>query len=160
MHQRYYLDSVAFSPEDTTALGKVFNSSQKNSLLQKGSPYRFELIAGERMRIDNILKKRGFYYFQPDYIIVKADSSIGNHKVNLSVEIKPSTSQVARKVYYMRDVHVLADYGEIVVEDSLKKKSAEVDFKGIKVRDKTNSFKPKTFSEAIGFRLSATTISP
>ena len=152
LHQRYYLDSVTFSPEDTTVLGKVFNNSQKNSLLQKGLPYRFELIAGERMRIDNILKKRGFYYFQPDYIIVKADSSTGNHKVNLSVEIKPSTSQVARKVYHMRDVHVLADYGEIVVEDSLKKKSAEVDFKGIKVRDKTDSFKPKTFSEAIGFR--------
>ncbi len=87
LHQRYYLDSISFSPQDTSILGKAFTNAKQNSLLQKGSPYRFELISGERNRIDNILKKRGFYYFQPDFIIVYADSSVGNHKVNLSVDI-------------------------------------------------------------------------
>ncbi|MES2518105.1 MAG: BamA/TamA family outer membrane protein [Bacteroidota bacterium] len=152
LHQRYYLDSVTFSPQDTSVLGKIFNTSSENSLLKPGSPYRFELISGERNRIDLVLKKKGFYFFQPDFIIIKADSSIGNHKVNLSVEIKPSTSQVARKIYRIRDVHVLSDYGDIITEDSLKNKSSEVAFKGIKVNDKTDSFNPKIFSQAIGFR--------
>ncbi|MEA5461598.1 BamA/TamA family outer membrane protein [Arcicella sp. LKC2W] len=151
LHQRYYLDSVSFSPQDTSILGKAFTNAKQNSLLQKGSPYRFDLISGERIRIDNILKKRGFYYFQPDFIIVKADSSVGNHKVNLSVEIKPTTSQVARKNYRIRDVHVLADYGEKIFADSAKK-DQEIVFNGIRVNDKTQSYNPKIFSQAIAFR--------
>lgn len=152
LRQRYYIDSISFSPQDSSVLGKAFTSTQQNSLLQKGSPYRFELILGERTRIDNVLKKRGFYYFQPDYIILKADSSVGNHKVNLSVEIKPSTSQVARKIYRIREVHVLTDYGQNTTNDTLRTKSEEIVFRGIKVTDKTDSYDPKIFSQAIGFR--------
>ena len=148
LHQRYYLDSVIFSPDTLTDIGKVFRNTQKNSVLKKGVPYRFEVISAERNRIDNILKRRGFYYFQPDYIITKVDSSKGNHKVNLSVEIKPTTSQVARKVYFVRDVHVLSDY-EV---DSVRNKRAEVEFNGIKIDDKTGSYRPTIFSQAIGFR--------
>jgi outer membrane protein assembly factor BamA len=152
LHQRYYLDSVIFSPNDTTAIGKVFRNAQNNSTLKKGVPYRFELISGERTRIDNILKRRGFYYFQPDYIIAKVDSSKNNHTVDLSFEIKPTTSQVARKIYFIRDVHVLSDYGEIVVADSMQKRHPEVEFNGIKIQDKTGSYRPNVFSQAIGFR--------
>jgi outer membrane protein assembly factor BamA len=148
LHQRYYLDSISIAPQDTALLGKGFNAS----LLQKGAPYRFDLVSAERVRIDNALKKRGYYYFQPDFIIIEADSSIGNHKVNLTLKIKPSTSQVAQKIYRIRDVHVLTDYGEIALKDSLKTENFELDFKGIKVNDKTNSFKPKIFAQAIGFR--------
>lgn len=151
VHQRYYLDSISFSPQDTTLLGKAFTNTKQNSLLQKGSPYRFELVSGERIRIDNVLKKRGYYYFQPDFIIIKADSSVGNHKVNLSVEIKPTTSQVARKVYRIRDIHVLADYGEKNLSDSTKNKD-EITFNGIKINDNTQSYSPKIFSQAIAFR--------
>jgi len=149
LRQRYYLDTVLFSPPDTTLLSTVFKNTQPNSMLKKGTPYRFQVIADERVRIDNVLKKRGFYFFQPDFIIVKADSALGSHKVNLSVEIKPTTAQTARKAYYIREVHVLADFGEAAVADS---SSAEINFDGLKITDKTGAYKPKIFSQAIGFR--------
>ena len=148
LRQRYYVDTVLFTLPDTSLLSKVFRDTQPNSLLKKGTPYRFQAVADERVRIDNILKKSGFYFFQPDFIIVKADSSLGSHKVNLSVEIKPATAQAARKVYYIRDVHVLADFGETIADKS----RAEKNFDGLKINDKTESYKPKTFAQAIGFR--------
>jgi outer membrane protein assembly factor BamA len=152
LHQRYFLDSITISPQDTAILGKAYSGKNQISFLKTGSPYRFDLVSGERARIDNILKKRGYYYFQPDFILIEADSSIGNHKVNLTLKIKPSTSQVNRKIYYIRDVHVLADYGEIMLGDTVNNKSREVVFEGIKVNDRTESFKPKIFTQAIGFR--------
>ena len=152
LHQRYYLDSISIVPQDTAILGKAYNGKNQISFLKTGSAYRFDLISGERARIDNVLKKRGYYYFQPDFILFEADSSIGNHKVNLTLKIKPSTSQVSRKIYRIRDVHVLADYGEIILEDTIKNQGAEIVFEGIKVNDRTDSFKPKIFSQAIGFR--------
>lgn len=150
LHERYIIDSVKFSPKDTSAFGKSFVSSQRNSLVKTGMPYQFDLLNAERTRIDNLLKRRGFYYFRPDFIIIKADSSLTNHKVNLTFEVKPSTSQVAKKLYSIRDVHVLADYGESLVNDSLK--NLETTYRGLKIFDRTNSFRPKIFSDAIGFR--------
>ena len=152
LHQRYFIDSINIAPQDTAILGKAYNGKNQISFLKTGSPYRFELISGERARIDNVLKRRGYYYFQPDFILVEADSSIGNHKVNLTLKIKPSTSQVYRKVYRIRDVHVLANYGEIVFGDTLDYKGSEIIFEGIKVNDRTDTFKPKIFAQAIGFR--------
>ncbi len=151
LHQRYFLDSITIAPQDTAILGKAYGKNQI-SFLKTGFPYRFDLISGERARIDNVLKKRGYYYFQPDFILIEADSSVGNHKVNLTLKIKPSTSQVNRKIYYVRDVHVLADYGEIMLGDTVIGKGKEVVFGGIKVNDRTDSFKPKIFAQAIGFR--------
>ena len=152
LHQRYFIDSINIAPQDTAILGKAYRGKNQISFLKTGSPYRFELIAGERSRIDNVLKRRGHYYFQPDFILVEADSSVGNHKVNLTLKIKPSTSQVNRKVYSIRDVHVLSDYGEIMLGDTINDKGREVVFEGIKVNDRTESFKPKIFAQAIGFR--------
>lgn len=152
LHQRYFLDSITIAPQDTAILAKAYNGKNQISLLKTGAPYRFDLISGERARIDNVLKRRGYYYFQPDFILIEADSSIGNHKVNLTLKIKPSTSQVNRKIYHIRDIHVLADYGEIILGDTLNDKGKEVVFEGIKVNDRTDSFKPKIFSQAIGFR--------
>ena len=152
LHQRYFLDTITIAPQDTAILGKAYNGKNQISFLKTGSPYRLELISGERTRIDNVLKKRGHYYFQPDFIIIEADSSIGNHKVNVTLKIKPSTSQVNRKIYYIRDVHVLADYGEIMLGDTINDKGKEIVYEGLKVNDRTDSFKPKIFTQAIGFR--------
>ena len=150
LHERYIIDTIKFSTKDTSAFGKAFVAAQARSLIKKGTPYQFDQISAERERIDNLLKRRGFYYFRPDFIIIKADSSLANHKVNLSFEVKPSTSQVAKKMYFIRDVHVLADYGESAVNDSIK--DLESNYKGIKIFDRTGSFRPKIFADAIGFR--------
>jgi outer membrane protein assembly factor BamA len=148
---RFYIDSVKYF-KDSSALGKAFNNFNTRSLIKSGSPYSFEQILAERNRISTILKQRGFYYFQPDYIVVLADTTLGNNKVNLSVEIKPTTSQTAQKQYKIRDVHVLADYGEVSMADTMLGRSREILFDGIRINDKTGSFNPKVFSEAIAFR--------
>lgn len=152
LHQRYYLDSINVNPKDTAILGKAFARINQNSLLKTGSPYRLELISGERSRIDKILKRRGHYYFQPDFIIAKADSSVGNHKVNLTLEIKPTISQVARKIYRIQNVHVLVDNSDNFKADTLIDKTQGIEYEGLKVNDKTTSYNPKIFAQAIGFR--------
>ncbi len=150
LHERYIVDTVVFSVKDSSVFSKAFVATKARSMIKTGMPYQFDVITAERERIDRVLKRRGFYYFRPDFIIIKADSSFATHKVNLTFEIKPSTSQVARKLYSIRDVHVLSDYGESTTADTLKKQ--EINFEGIKVFDRTASFKPKIFADAIGFR--------
>ena len=46
---------------------------------------------------------------------------------------------------------MLADYGEVVL-DTIKSKKLEIGFDGLRINDKTGSFNPKIFAQAIGFR--------
>jgi outer membrane protein insertion porin family len=39
-------------------------------------------------RIDARLKEEGFFYFAPEQLIIKVDSTVDNHKGDLVVKIK------------------------------------------------------------------------
>src|SRR5690606_31601545 len=78
----YKIKEVCFEL-DSTDFGKIIADSKEKSLLQPGSPYNLDVIINERNRIDNELKEQGYYYFNPDHLLVQVDSTIGNEQVNL-----------------------------------------------------------------------------
>ena len=147
---QYLLDSIHFETDgDTSVFGKALLNTQKRTLLVKGNPYNYETLVAERNRIERELKQRGFYYFRPDYVIFKADSMSKKTKVDVSVEIKPNVAQVAKKIYYINDIHVIADYGDLRIDTTNIK---QTNYQGIDIRDPLNRYRPKVFADAIGFR--------
>src|SRR3546814_10107585 len=62
----YRINSVTFEV-DSSKLGKAIKATQPASLLQAGRPYNLDNIIAERERIDNELKNKGYYYFNPDH---------------------------------------------------------------------------------------------
>jgi outer membrane protein assembly factor BamA len=149
---RYYIDSVTFQTDgDTSAFGKAFADTRKNTLLKKGTPYQFDKLLEERTRIERELRVKGFYYFRSDYVLFKADSVSHKEKVDITVEIKPNVTQVDKKVYRINDIHVIADYGENLATNTSSAVLAKT-FRGIQVIDPLGAYRPKIFSDAIGFR--------
>jgi hypothetical protein len=53
-------------------------------------------------------------------------------KVDISVEIKPNVAQVAKKIYYINDIHVIADYGDLRVDTTNIK---QTNYQGIDIQD-------------------------
>ena len=149
---RYYIDSVAYVVSDVeNPFSKDFLSTQKEgrgSLLRQGDPYRLEVIEGERSRIDRLLKQKGYYYFNPDYLIAEVDSTEGTHKVNIFLKVKPTTSQLALKKYYIGDIYVYADYNALS-PDTLPAQARQA--LGMNIVDPMNNYKPRIFDDAIGF---------
>src|SRR6185295_10502735 len=82
--ERYKIDSIIF-PMDSSALSTTIRQSMDNSLLSKGKGFDLDVIKGERSRIDAYLKERGFYFFNPEYILVKTDSTTGDHLTNMYI---------------------------------------------------------------------------
>ena len=66
----YHYNKIVFPPEkddlDTAVAGTA-----KASFLKVGDKYNLDVIKSERIRIDARLKEEGFYYFSPDYLIMK-----------------------------------------------------------------------------------------
>lgn len=149
---RYYIDTLAYVVDDTTKqFSKDFLATKKagrGSLLREGDPYRLEVIEGERSRVGRLLKEKGYYYFNPDYLIAEVDSTEGTHAVNIFLKVKPTTSQLALKQYYIGDIFVYADYNALSPDTMPAQARKEL---GLNIVDPTNNYKARIFDDAIGF---------
>jgi outer membrane protein assembly factor BamA len=106
---RYTINKIDY-PDDSDQVSNQIDTLQRRSLLKKGDFYDLEAIKDERIRIDERLKNRGFYYFNPDYLIVDLDTAVGNHQVDLFMRLKEEMPDPARKVYRINNVTVFANY--------------------------------------------------
>ncbi|MFY7910227.1 MAG: BamA/TamA family outer membrane protein [Emticicia sp.] len=143
---RYTISKVEFVQKDTSVFSKSLMQTKASSLLKVGEPYRFDNIKQERDRIDKALKLNGYYYFRPDFLIIKADSNQNARQVNLLLELKPNITQTSLKQYTIKDILVFVDNS-----DSTKQRSAEIR-NGLRVFDSKRAFRGKVFNDAIGFR--------
>ncbi len=146
---RYSIETATFEPAGVAWFDSSFLESEKATFLKPGMPYRLSVIESERMRIDQYLKTKGFYFFSPEHLIVKVDSSLNSYRVTMNVEVKPDVPQTALKPYYISNVKVYTDY-QGAASDSLK------EFRrlrsGNELYDPGGLFRPRVFEETIGFR--------
>lgn len=142
---RYTINNVEFVVKDSSIFNRSFRVSERRSILKKDDPYRFETIKLERERIDQFMKRRGFYFFRPDYLIVKVDTNLNTHKVNLYVDVKPNVNQTSLKQYRINNIFVNTDATDTTTAHFVQQKY-------IKISDVKNTYRPRVFDDAIGFR--------
>jgi len=106
----YRIASVQFDVDSNINLGKDILKTKEGTLLEVGRNYSLDNILNERDRIDNQLKENGYYYFSPDNILVEVDSTIGNHKVDMYVTVKPETPQKAKEPQKIGNIYVYPNY--------------------------------------------------
>lgn len=117
--------------------------------MKNGAPYDFETIKTERDRIDNWLKEKGFYLFNPDYLLMKVDSTIGQNLVDINVVLKKETPKSAMRQWYIKNIYIYPNYEPSL--DSLKVDS-NYWHNQYYIIDPANSYKPKVFNRTIFFK--------
>lgn len=145
----YRIQTVNF-PSDTSDLEKAVAATAAKTLLKPGDPYNLDVIKGERERIDQNLKERGFYYFGSDYLLVKVDSTIGRHRVDLFVTVKPGTPALARQIFSIGEIFVYPNFSLAQTQADTSKSNAVL-FDGFYVVDKDSTFKPSVFRRSMFF---------
>jgi outer membrane translocation and assembly module TamA len=154
---RYVINEVNFVVPDSAPFNKDLILTKKDSYLRKGDPIRLDVISSERSRIDQLLKGKGYYYFNPDYLIVRIDSTIGRQdstlapqQVNLYLEVKKETAQTALKQYYINRIFVNTGTTEAISADSAVNRGPLR--RGITINDPGKLYKRRIFYDAIAFR--------
>ena len=147
--ERYKIDSIIF-PMDSSVLSKTIRESMNKSLLAKGKGFDLDVIKGERSRIDAYLKERGFYFFNPEYILVKTDSTTGDHLTNMYITIKPGTPVEAQKIYTIDDVYIYTNYSLNTAHLDTAKGNAEL-YKGYYIIQRRKLYKPRLLAESMQF---------
>jgi outer membrane protein insertion porin family len=85
---RLKIKELLYEPSDTSVIAGHIRSTNEKSLVKAGDYYNLDAIKDERIRIDNVLKNMGYYYFSPDYILMDVDTGIGNSEADVVVKLK------------------------------------------------------------------------
>lgn len=146
---RYTINQLTFKPTGVVAFDSAYQESMSATLLKEGSPYQLNAMEAERIRIDQHVKTKGFYYFSPEHLIVKIDSALGNYRFDATVELKPDVPRTALKPYYVRDVKIYTEY-KGPASDTLSEFHRLRT--GGELYDPRGLFRPRVFEEIIGFK--------
>ncbi|MCC2545569.1 BamA/TamA family outer membrane protein [Hymenobacter sp. BT175] len=104
----YTIKEIHF-PERDTLIDRQIRASQSESLLKVGDAYNLNTLINERVRIDNVLKQQGYYYFNPDFLLFQVDSTLDN-QVNIFLRVKAKIPARAAKPYRLGRVTLNTQY--------------------------------------------------
>ncbi|MDQ3190763.1 MAG: BamA/TamA family outer membrane protein [Bacteroidota bacterium] len=146
----YLIKSISF-PTGPSELELQIRKSSINSLLQINEPYNLEKLIAERVRIDSTLKNLGYFYFNPDYLIFKIDSTRGSREVNVFLSIKEDMPLNAKVPYIIEKVIINTNYS--LDEQQLGISKADtIRVNGLYILDENVDFKPEVFKRTVFLR--------
>jgi len=148
----YHYDTIIYNVEDT-ALQTAIESIKNEKLIQEGDRYSLSNLSNKRTRIESQLKNRGYYNFDDQYLLFRADSTMGDKKVKMFLTLKSSTPEQARKTYPIRQVKVTFDNTSMALKrqnfDTIK---TQKQVKGIQYYDSANQFRPEIIADNIAIK--------
>lgn len=148
---RYTIKSVTWVKDSSSLLSLLESTQQQNSLIREGDPYRLSALAEEGERIDAELKNKGYYYFNPENIMVYADSTAGERQVDLFLNIKATTPPEARHPYRINRIFVFPNYS--LASDRLDTaKEGMISYDSLLIKDTKNQFKNSLFANTVTYR--------
>lgn len=151
VHRRYTLDSVRYL-SDTAHVGKDFKLAENQTLLKPAIPYRLENLKLERERISQEMKRKGYYYFVPDYVAILGDTSQNNYKAKLYLALKPEMPVAAGRQYHIRNVYVYPNFTLNTAAQDTNRNEAFRTTSGIQVVDSDRAYDERLFKDVIGFK--------
>ncbi|TWR29256.1 BamA/TamA family outer membrane protein [Mucilaginibacter pallidiroseus] len=145
----YTINKVSFPSATDNSLDTAVRGTMKETLLKPGEKYNLDVIKSERIRIDSRLKEEGFFYFSPEHLIIRVDSTVSDHKVDLVVRIKPETPDQARWIYTIRNLYVYPNYS---LRDTSLKLDQAVPYRWYNIVDPRKTARPYLFANTVLLR--------
>jgi len=141
----YHYHSITF-PTINDDLDTAVTGTSKQTLLKVGDKFNLDIIKAERVRIDARLKEEGFFYFAPEDLIMRYDSTVAGHQVDMFVKVKDETPDEARWIYSVRNIYVYPDYS---IKDTSLMLDSAVKYRWYNVIEPKKDFRPFTFKNSV-----------
>ncbi|MDE7394095.1 MAG: BamA/TamA family outer membrane protein, partial [Muribaculaceae bacterium] len=102
----FLLDTIEL-PADTCRLNHLIDSlARRDSYLQPGSRYCVDSLGEARVRIANVLRNKGYYFFRPEFIEYLADSIQRREHIALRLTLANNVPQIVLDQYQTGNVTV------------------------------------------------------
>ncbi len=140
--EKFRLDS------DSLPIYKDIEETLPQRAITKGDRFDLNLIKFERTRIDNELKQKGYYNFNPDFLIFEADTNqYDNKRFDLFLRLKKEVPPKALIPYLIDSITVFSNYS--IATDSIVQDKTT--YKDLTIVQDEEFFKPKRLEPYILF---------
>lgn len=101
----YFVHSVKYNIADTT-IARLIRDDVTNIPLRRGSKFSIDLLSDTRNAITNLLKSKGYYKFNKDYIHFDADTTFGSRLIDLTTNVESPRSNETDSIVHHRQYHI------------------------------------------------------
>jgi outer membrane protein insertion porin family len=133
-------------PKPNNNIKRLIDSLKQSSILQKGARFDLENLAKERNRIELELKNNGYYLFDDSYLIFEADTTVGNHQVDLFLTFAKNIPKNALKKYRMDNVTIYTNFEN---REDTTNRSEYTTADSLKIKTETNYIKHEVLNDQI-----------
>ena len=146
----YNIDTVKWVL-DSSRLGKdIMAVRRKNLYVKSGQQFDLDNIKAETRRMDLALKRKGYYYFSPDYLKAYVDTTVGDHKTNILFSVKKDAPLLAKTPQTINSIILFPNYTLLFPPPDTSKRGLIV-YEDIFIRDTVNEFRPSTLASSITY---------
>ena len=110
-HRKSRLGTVTYVRSPYPRIDSIVNHTLGESLLRSGDRFSYTNLDQERIRIADVLKDSGYYFFESRYVKYLADSTQQGGTVNLRVVVGPGADRKALTPCTIDSVHFKLDMG-------------------------------------------------
>ena len=129
--QPYCIKNIEYKIKDELIHSLVM-SDTANSLIVRGNNFDTDVLQNERERITANLKNNGYYFFTKEFITYNVDSAVGNHQLNISMELRnpvkkfdnnpDSIIETTHKRYTINEINIYTNYNSLDQDTTKYKK--------------------------------------
>jgi outer membrane protein insertion porin family len=106
---RPHLIDTIFYETANPQIDSLIEINSKDSHIKIGDRYSQENLVAERSRIEELLQNNGYYAFSRQYINYQIDTTLGDHKVAVNLQIYKPSRNSNHKVYTIDSVIFTTD---------------------------------------------------
>lgn len=95
---------------DDSGVSRILGYTRKYSNIQKGQMFNQETLSEELDKRTNILRNLGYYKFTHENLYHKADTTVGDHQVDLTLALNRTSDSIKFNRYRFRDITIISGY--------------------------------------------------
>lgn len=140
INKPYVLESFQLE-KDSLIIYDAIENIMADTEIEAGNRFDLQLMKVERERIDIALKQRGYYNFNPDFLIFEADTNqYDNKRFDLFLRLKKQVPPKSVIPYTIDSIRVYPNYS---IENDTSTVGEPVEINDIDFYQKETFFKPK-----------------
>lgn len=110
-HDQYRVREMRYKAHDKKIF-RILEADTTGRLIRSGMNYDSEILAAERNRVTGVLRNRGYFFFAPEFIEYKIDSTIEGQWVDINLIVRNPGLYQEHELFVITDVSINIDMPE------------------------------------------------
>ena len=124
-----------------TTIHNILQSSRRPEIIKEGDLFDLGVLEDGRENLTTILRNRGYYDFVKDDLYFLADTTVGDHQVDVTMALSNPSDTTLHKQYTIGDVTVINGVNEALLKDSTRHNQLDTTFyRGLQIISEKEPF--------------------